>query len=264
MNRPLMLSALVALAGSPALARPLVTTHIDTTPGNTIGAFNYTGAGTGFGGTVGNGSISLDSDATNLYIRFTAGASINDLIAIFLDTRAGGFTDADMDDQADGGRRALSQLANAADDAFDPGFLPDFGLTLFGNTPGNEGTVFFELTAGNTPGHLNFLDFQGTNPVVNNPLGYAIPLATLGVLPGGSIDFLVAYTSDSGFLSNESIPAYDPLQTNGNPGFGDGQFGGSVGSPGIGNFDRFVTVPTPGALALFGFGAMAVARRRRS
>lgn len=259
MNRPLMLSALVALAGSPALARPLVTTHIDTTPGNTIGAFNYTGAGTGFGGTVGNGSISLDSDATNLYIRFTAGAAVNDLVAIFLDTRAGGFTDADMDDQGDGGRRALSQLANAADDAFDPGFLPDFGLIV-----ANFGDVLFELNAGNTAGHLNFLDFQGANPVLNDPSGYAIPLALLGVAPGGSIDFLVAYTSDSGFLSNESIPAYDPLQNNGNPGFGDGQFGGSVGSPGIGNFNRFTTVPTPGAIALFGFGAMAVARRRRS
>ncbi len=259
MNRPLTVSALVALAVSPALARPLVTTHIDTSPGNTIGAFNYGGAGTGFGGTVGNGSISLDSDATNLYIRFTAGASINDLVAIFLDTRAGGFTDAQMDDQADGGRRALSQLANAADDAFDPGFLPDFGLIV-----GNFGNVLFELNAGNTLGHLNFLDFQGANPVLNDPLGYAIPLALLGVAPGGSIDFLVAYTSDSGFLSNESIPAYDPLQNNGNPGFGDGQFGGSVGSPGIGNFDRFVTVPTPGALALFGFGAMALSRRRRA
>src|SRR5690606_2338077 len=103
-------------------------------------------------------------------------------------------------------------------DAFDPDFLPDFGLVSAG-----WGTVFFELTAGDTPNHLNFLAFDGGNPVVNDANGYAIPLATLGVAPGGAIDFFVAYVSDSGYMSNESIPAYEPLQTNGNPGFGDGE-----------------------------------------
>jgi MYXO-CTERM domain-containing protein len=259
MKRLLSVSALVAFAASPAFARPLVDTHVDTTAGNTIGTYNYTGAGAGFGGTVGNGLFSLDSDATNLYVRFTPGASLNDLVGIWFDTRSGGYTDADMDDQADGARRVLSQLANAVDDAFDPGFLADFGLVSAG-----FGSVFFELTAGNTPGHLNFLDFQGSNPVVNDVNGYAIPLATLGVAPGGAVNFFVAYASDGGYLSNESIPAYDPLQSNGNPGFGDGQFGGTIGSPGVGNYNRFVTVPTPGSLALLGLGGLVAGRRRRT
>lgn len=259
MKRLLSIFALVACAASPALARPLIVTHVDNSLGNTIGTFNYTGAGSGFGGTVGAGVISFDSDATNLYIRLTPGAALNDLAAIFLDTRAGGFTDADMDDQADGGRRALSQLANAADDAFDPNFLPDFGIVS-----GGFGTVMFELNAGNTPNHLNFLDFQGSNPVVNDVNGYAIPLALLGMAPGDHVDFFVAYTSDSGYMSNESIPAFDPLQAGGNPGFGDGQFGGTNGSAGVGNYNRFVTIPTPGTLALIGLGGLVSARRRRS
>ncbi len=258
MKRLLSVSALVAIAATPAFARPLVTTHVDNSASNNIGTFNYTGAGTGFGGTVGNGVISFDSDLTNLYIRFTPGSALNDLVAIFLDTRAGGFTDADMDDQGDGGRRALSQLANAADDAFDPNFLPDFGIVV-----GGFGTVMFELTAGNTPNHLIFVDdsFDGSNNILTT--FYSIPLATLGMVAGDAVDFLVAYTSDGGYMSNESIPAYDALQNNGNPGFGDGQFGGTNGSPGIGNYNRFVTVPTPGTLALLGVGAMLAGRRRR-
>lgn len=258
MNRIALATALVACAAGAASARPLVDTRVDTTPGINLGAnsYSYLGAGTGFGGTLGNGSISFDSDNTNLGVRFNAAGTLDNLVAIFIDSRAGGFTDAEMDDQADGGRRALTQLANATDDAFDADFRPDFGLII-----GNFGTVLFELTAGNTPNHLNFLAFDGGT---NLPRDYTIPLATLGLAPGASFKFLAAYTSDSGYLSNESIPAYAPLQNNGNPGFGDGQFGGTVGSPGLGNYNVFTTIPTPGAAALMGLAGLAGLRRRRA
>jgi hypothetical protein len=258
MRRFVLGSSLVACVAGMAQARPLITTQVDTSAGNTIGTYNYTGAGSGFGGTVGNGVISLDTDNTNLYVRMSMGTGgLDNLITIMLDSRAGGFRDADMDDQADGGRRAVSQLANAVDDAFDPNFLPDFGLVL-----GNFGSVLFELNAGNTPGHLNFLSFDGSTSVPVRD--FTIPLATLGVGAGGNIDFFVAYTSDSGYMSNESIPAYDPLQSGGNPGFGDGQFGGTFGSAGVGNYNRLTTVPTPGSLALVGLASLIVGRRRRA
>ncbi len=256
MQRLVIACGLVAVTGTAASARPPFQVETDTTPGNTIGTYSYSGAGSGFGGTVGNGMISLDSDAVNLYIRMTMGGALNDLVGILIDSRSGGFTDAQMDDQADGGRRAVSQLANAADDAFAPGFLPDFGLVL-----GGFGSVLFELTAGNTPGHLNFLSFDGNNSVPVRD--FTIPLATLGVGPSDAVDFFVFYTSDSGYMSNESIPPYDPLQNNGNPGFGDGQFGGTNGSPGVGDFNRFVIVPTPGAIVLAGIACVGALRRRR-
>jgi hypothetical protein len=255
MKNIVALAALVAIAGS-ASARPLVDNLTDSTPGNTIGTYNYAGAGSGFGGTLGAGGISLDSDASNLYLRFTAGGSLNDLVAIFIDSRVGGFTDADMNDQADGGRRALSQLANATDDAFDADFRPDFGVII-----GNFGTVFFELTAGNSDGHLNFLAFDAGTAL---PRDFSVSLSTLGLGAGSTMKFAAAYVSDSGYLSNESIPAYSALQSNGNPGFGDGQFGGTVGSPGLGNYNQFTVVPTPGVITLAGLAGLAGLRRRRA
>lgn len=155
MKRFVMVSAVVSLVAGAAFARPLVDTRVDTTPGNTIGTYNYSGAGTGFGGRVGNAIFSMDSDATNLYLSITAGSFDNNVV-IMLDSRAGGFRDADMRDRGDGGRRAVSELALEADDAFDPNFLPDFGLVM-----GGFGGVLFELNAGNTDGHLPFVSFDG-------------------------------------------------------------------------------------------------------
>ncbi|MBK9121068.1 MAG: hypothetical protein IPM18_15915 [Phycisphaerales bacterium] len=232
----------------PALAG-LVDTRIDTSPTGAVvdgvispgeygpgNSYSYGGGGSGFGGTVGNGTLFMKSDANFLYIAFQPGAAVNDLVTIMLDTRAGGYTDADMNDTADGGRRAVSNLSANANDPFDPAFLPDFGLVF-----ASWGSVLFELTAGTDPGHLNFLDFNGSGAL---PREYAIPLATLGVAPGGAVDFFVAYIADSGFGSNESIPAYSPLNSGDNPGFGDT-------SAGYGNYNRFVVVPEPtAALAL--------------
>lgn len=253
------ISILAALAlALPALA-DLVDTRVDTTPMGAVidgaispdeygpgNSYSYMGGGTGFGGTVGNGILYMQSDANNLYIAFAPGADVNDLVTIMLDTRAGGYTDADMNDTADGGRRAVSNLSANADDAFDPNFLPDFGLVF-----ASWGSVLFELNAGTDPGHLNFLNFDGSGVF---PREYAIPLATLGVSPGGAVDFFVAYIADSGFGSNESIPAYGPLNSGDNPGFGDT-------SAGYGNYNRFVVVPEPASvLALLLLGGLI--RRR--
>lgn len=254
-----------ALAGMATAG--LTDTRTDTTPTGAVvdgilspgeygnGAYNYAGAGSGFGGTLGNGTLYFDSDATNLYIGFQPGGDLNDNVTILFDTRAGGFTDATMSDTGDGARRNSTELALNADDAFPAGFLADFSIVI-----GSFGIVSFELTGGS----LNFIDYSGTftgNAATFRE--YALPLASLGTGPNSNIDFFAAYVSDGGYASNESIPASPALQANGNPGFGDGQFGGTIGTPGYENFDRFQTVPTPGALALLGLGGLITARRRR-
>src|SRR5262245_16464548 len=89
-------SALIAAQSSGAL----VLTQFDgATPKN-----YSNGGGGGFGGTLGAGTISMDVVGSNLNIAFTPGNSLNDIVGLYLDTRAGGFVDADMRDHADGGR----------------------------------------------------------------------------------------------------------------------------------------------------------------
>src|SRR5688572_20072192 len=111
-------SALGALAQSSTDPNPLASNFVDD---GAIGfaeyAAGYTnGGGTGFGGTLGNGVIFMDADATNLYIGFDPGADLNDFVALQLSTNtSGGFSDADMNDQGNGARRAASNLAGNAD-----------------------------------------------------------------------------------------------------------------------------------------------------
>jgi len=265
------MTALIVCVLAGAASAALTDTRVDTTASGAAvdgvlaageygnGAYNYRGAGGGFGGTLGNGTIYMDSDANNFYLGVQVGSGLNNHIVLLLDTRAGGFNDAGMSDNGDGGRRVSSNLAFAADDAFPAGFLPDFSIVV-----GDFGIVSFELTGGGTDGSLNFVNYDGT--FTGNGTGfreYILPLASLGSGSNRNIDFFAALISDSGYASNESIPASPALQANGNPGFGDGQFGGTIGTPGYENFDRFTTVPAPGALALLGLSGLIVARRRR-
>lgn len=211
--------------------------------------YGYTGGGGGFGGTLGSGALYLQSDATNLYVGFQPGGDLNDNVVIMFDTRAGGFTDADMADRADGGRRGSSEQTLNADDSYP--ILPDFSIVI-----GNFGIVSFELAAGGD-GSLIFKDYNGTFTGNDKNLfrEYAIPLSTLGSGAGQNIDFFVAYVSDSSYNSNESIPVSEGLNGGDNPGF-DGP------SAGYANYDRFVTIPEPSALALLALGGLGLIRRR--
>ncbi|MGD8451208.1 MAG: PEP-CTERM sorting domain-containing protein [Phycisphaerae bacterium] len=259
-KRFLVVLPILALIAAPAVA-DLIDVRVDTTlDGATIdgviaadeygvgNTYSYGGGGTGFGGTVGSGLLYMESDDTNLYIGFAPGNNLNDIAWIMFDTREGGFLDADMHDQADGSRRVLSEQTLNVDDAYP--ILPDFGLVIT-----QWGIGLFELTAGDTDGHLNYVSwdgtFTGTEPTVRE---VAIPLTDLALTAGDAFDFFMGYTSDSGWNSNESIPAYEPLNTADNPGH-DGP------AAGYGNYDRFVTVPEPAALAGLLLG-LALIRRR--
>lgn len=199
------------------------------------------GSGTGFGGVVGPGSFTFEVVGSNLQITFATTGTVNDYVALFLDVRSGGFGDADMNDNGDPGRNVISNLSRDGIETFP--ISPDFGYAFFGNS--NAQVVGFELNAGSTANHLNYVAgsyLAGTRTAI-------IPLAVLG--NPSQVDWFAAYSSDSGFLSNESLPG---SLSGGNPGF--------VGGVAYTAFNRY-TIPTPGAAALLGLGGLAMVRRRR-
>ena len=257
MNRLMITAAaIVALAISAPAGAALLLSQSD----GAVPQVYANGGGGGFGGTLGSGSISMDRVGTNLDISFTPGNALNDYVALYLDTRAGGQTDATMDDQADDGRRVLSQLTLTKDDTYPATVLPDFGMVFAGPSNGGNFVVLFELTAGNTPGHLIFHQFApGT-------LSMSIPLALLG--SPAAIDFFAAYSSGGGYNSNESLPrTTNGANQNGNPGFGDGQFGGLLTGAVYDNHNQFRTgIPEPGTLIVWSLVLMSlglVAKRSR-
>lgn len=243
----------------------LVTSHTDATaigaptkdgilapneygPGN---SYAYAGGGGGFGGTVGAGALYMNSDAANLFIGFQAGNSVNDNVVIHLDTRTGGFTDAQMNDTADDSRELLTKLTRDVDDTFP--VLPDFGIVI-----GTFGIVSFELTTGS----LNFINFDNTfTGNAANFREYTIPRTRLG--NPTVVNFFVSYGSNDNFMSNESMPT-EGFNASGNPGYGSGVVAHD-------NYHQFVVaaVPEAGSWALTGAvtaGALCVyaVRKRRT
>jgi hypothetical protein len=223
---------------------------------NEYGAGNsqsFLGAGTGFGGTVGNGALYMDFDSTNLYLGFQAGNNLNDNVVILIDSRAGGFTDAMMSDTGDPGRNLSSNLTRDVDDIFFPTFLPDFSIVI-----GQFGIVAFELTAGT----LNFLkydgQFTGNNPGVARE--FFLDRATMGLsAPNASFDYIVGYGSDSNFMSNEGIPGQG-FAGGANPGW-DNNGAGPVHWE---RYNQMGIVPEPGTMLALALGLGALAARRRS
>jgi len=229
------------VAFTPALAD----TRTDAAPGGatidgTLGAneygpanaYVYSGGGTGFGGTVGGGSarVYMNSSATDLFVGFQPGATVNDVVTIYFNTKAGGFTDATMDDGSSSDRTVISELTGDPHDPFP--FEADYAVTIWNASPG---AFFYELKGiGNTHQFIS-------NAAINGPFAgtstafreFSLPLSTLGVSAGGNVDFFVAYCSTSLINSNESIPAYSPLNSLGNPGNGGP-------TAGYGAYDRFV------------------------
>ena len=75
-----------------------------------------------------------------------------------------------------------------------------------------------------------------------------------------NVDFFIAYTSESGFNSNESVPG-SLLNGGNNPGFANGDNGG--GPVVYDNYNRFSTVPEPASALVVGLVISAVVASQR-
>jgi hypothetical protein len=165
----------------------------------------------GFGGSVGTSNLTISESGSN--ITFTLGTARPDgnALVIYIDSKAGGFANTNtLEDEADGGRRAISGDRDFSTDqselTFPSGFEPDYAVAW-----GDYGFVLFELVAGGN-NSLGYLNFQ------NNASTATIDKGLIGIT--GAINFKVVTSliSGSGFRSNES---HTQSIMGGNPGWTD-------------------------------------------
>jgi hypothetical protein len=208
---------------------------------------------TGFGGTVGTGSLTLDHNGVTLSGTFNrGGANLNDAVVLYLDTTSGvtGFTStAGFTDNSDGLRTAISGNdvgSNQTVATFAPGFRARYAIAFDSGFGG-----LWELVNG---GSHNFISSIGLSPTGSpgaTAHTFSVNLSSLGItVPATPISFVGTYISTTAFRSNE---AFGNIGAGGNPGF----------SGPITYSNSFSVVPEPASLMLVGLVGLANLARRR-
>ena len=225
----------------------------------------YTGNGqSGFGGAVGNGSLVITDDGTNLSFTFNRGSSaFNDALVIYLDTVAGGATSLPTSGEIGapfGGRRAIvNEFGSGV--TFPTAFASDYAFAL----RANDFNHLFTTPSGSNANDLGFVATYTVGNFSNTSASsytWSIPVSDLGLAPnsGATLKFITTYLnpyggtgSDASFRSNEAF-GHDPGVTN--IGFDNYTFP-------TGSTLTYTIIPEPASAALGLIGSLLLLRRRR-
>lgn len=244
----------------------------------------YQGNGlTGFGGVLGNGSISVTSNqtsATDGSLTFTfnpSGGFTGNTVVVYIDSVAGGIANtSNLSDTGDNGRRAISGeqpggntnidngKASRTQVNFASGFGADYAIA-FDNTGFNNA---FSLPTNTSA--LTFVATQKANTGTGNADSTTVSYAQLGLTPGGSFNFVsTLIDGSSAYRSNETVGTSNTtvgaFGSNGNAGY--------TGTQTFSSSNTFMTAgpvsaaPEPDSIASALMGALViggciVARRR--
>ncbi len=222
-------------------------------------AATYSGNGkSGFGGAIGQGSLTLTDDGAIVSGTVTKGAAggFNDALVLYVDSVPGGFTNTSgFTDSGDGLRKAISGFdgdTNRSVLTMPSGFGADYAIAL-GPTNENFGGLW-RLSSGS----LSYLASVNLNPIRNasSPsYTFSFDVGEIGLTPrsGQSFRLLGTYISNTGYRSDEALAGNVSGLQGWNP------FAGTADVP-------YMIVPEPSTGLLFGlaaFGAV-LGRRRRS
>ena len=212
-------------------------------PGNTNG---------GFGGPVGQGSLSITDDGVNINFSLTrgVGGDLNNHFVLYFDTTTGGASDtSSFTDAADPGRRAISGFDGANRSTVN--FAAGFGADSASSFDAVSGGFLFNTSPANNFGFI--AGMGGAGAATDAVFTFSTTLANLGVTAGDSFNFVGTYLNESNaFRSDEGFGSGLP---SGNPGASPVTFSNSL---------SYVTAPEPSSIALLflGFGALLYRRVR--
>jgi hypothetical protein len=229
-------------------------------------AVTYAGnARTGFGGPVGNGSLTITDNGTTLNFTYTRGTGdFNDFLVLYFDTTAGGAanlpTSGDIGSPFDGRRAVVNEFGSGL--TFPAPFTSNFAFALKAN--GSTSNHLFTTPSGANANTLGFVNtYTVGNFGSNNAASYtwSMPVSDLGLTPnsGATFQFVTSYLNpnsgggfDASFRSNEAF-GYDPGASN--IGFTNYSVPGTL---------SYTIIPEPTAALLGGLGALVLLRRRRN
>jgi len=229
----------------------------------TAGATTYNGNGaTGFGGSVGTGSVSITDSLSGMNITFNRGSgTMDNNLVLYLDTQPGGFTDTSTfgdGGYGDPGRTAISGYNSGNGPSrtiatFAAGFGADYAISIENNFIG-----VFGLASGGQ-NSLNFL-FGLSQSGNDSDASYSISLTTaqmsqIGLTAGSGQTFGFEGTliSGSAYRSDETIG--NSITTPDVGSAPNGGFNGSVTFSSVNSY-TLTAVPEPSSLALLGMGAI--------
>ena len=224
-------------------------------------AANYTGNTlTGFGGTLGNSTLTITNSGNTVNFSLAAGTSFtSNGIALYINSVAGGLSDTStLTDHSDGGHEVLSGTdgTNRTLVTFASGFGADFALSIE-PTSAN----LFSLAAGGP----TFVTGANISNPSGNTFNFSLNLSDIGLAPGGSFSFVASLISTTAYRSNETIGTSSTVP--GTPGDApNAGFNGTTTFSGSNTFQS-AAVPEPSTVLLIGpalLGGMFFVRRRRA
>ncbi|HMP83008.1 MAG TPA: PEP-CTERM sorting domain-containing protein [Verrucomicrobiota bacterium] len=207
-------------------------------------AATYNGNGdTSFGGAVGNGSLAVTDNGTDLTFTLTRGLSgdLNDVLVIYLDTAPGGISDTSgLTDTGDGARKAISGFNGGTDRSvlsFTTGFLPEYAVTIEGGF-----ASLFQIVSG---GSHNWITGTGQSGSTSATFSLTLGLSNLGINAGDSFNLFGSYIAGSAWRSTEAIAGNGTGSTGYNP------FSQS-------SYETYTTIPEPSSVAFLGLAGLAL------
>ncbi|MDR3456101.1 MAG: PEP-CTERM sorting domain-containing protein [Verrucomicrobiae bacterium] len=216
-------------------------------------ATTYSGNGNnGFGGPIGDGSLTLTDDGTTLTGTVTKGPNgFNDVLVIYIDTVAGGFTtSAGFTDSGDGLRKAISGFdggSNRSTLNFAAGFAPDYAIAL-GPASDSFGGLW-TLVDGGSHTFDSSVNLTPTGTTTAATYTFSLSLASIGLTPGAgqSFELFGTYISNSGYRADEAVAGTET---------GAQGWGNTITQTGFGTFTT-TAVPEPSMLALSAISGLA-------